>query len=265
MRATQSNIVYKQSDVLRFNHWVRTIFIWMLSSIAVLFLQGCATTAEFPDAWTSVIMGQNASFMQRYQWCFSSLGPGMPAGGMKVFHPRLRNVVYYFTCRDTMERISQKTTGAGLWKSEDNGKTWRRLNTGIPDFYWLFIHPYTDTMYASVCEYPVLPFPDGILAMHSRSKIIVSTDGENWKDISPVDRQGTYGPLFIDPDSSNRICACSTYPNGVLQSDDEYRQWHFYTNDEWEKNHKGWDWKAFYTSLSVSGIVEPGALTVESQ
>ena len=137
-----------------------------------------------------------------------------------VLDPRDPNVIYATTserCRHVWTKIGGGPTNA-IYKSEDGGKTWRKLTNGIPSGWKgkisLAIAPSNpDILYAMI-------YGEG-----KNGGFFRSTDrGESWTRMSDYNTSGQYfDKIFVDPHNPNKI-----YSLAVVSkvSTDGGKTWH---------------------------------------
>jgi hypothetical protein len=172
----------------------------------------------------------------------------LPKAGDAVGRPDSK-VVYFFSNRFRTGSAASPRTPPGLYRSEDDGSTWRLWCIEF-EFERLFMHPKTGVLYASV-ETPRLTHDaDGFL--HARCdgrKAVMSVDGKRWKDITPGSGEvPAILEFIVDPDNPQRVCVYTGYRTGgstreqmayVLQSkDDGYSQWISHLAEDFEKRGK---------------------------
>jgi hypothetical protein len=116
----------------------------------------------------------------------------------------------------------------GLYVSRDGGKTWRLLERRF-EFMKLIVHPDTGHLFAIIGYHWLATDPkDGTLQSYSSNKIMTSTDGRRWKDITGG--QGYITDLvdiFKDPNNPGRVCLYSGVGRlHIFQAKDErYTDW----------------------------------------
>jgi hypothetical protein len=159
----------------------------------------------------------------------------LPGPGEEVADPKDAKVVYYLTNSQRMwgkkENVGKHP---GLYTSKDRGQTWRLLCLNF-EFQKLYIHPDTGRLFA-IIGYDWLDTneEDGTLEHCSSNKIITSTDGRRWKDISG--KQGyitdLYG-IFRDPDNAGRVCleGCAIRAYVLQAKDEQYSEWNWLRAD----------------------------------
>ena len=159
----------------------------------------------------------------------------LPGPGDMIGSPKDKDVVYYITNRLRMWGDKANTgKHAGLYISKDGGQTWRLLCHQF-EFENLFVHPDTERLFAIICyEWLETDVKDGYLQRGSSNKVIASTDGRHWKDITGG--QGYISGLisiFKDPDNPGRVCLCGCgIREYVFQAKDEkYTDWNWLRAD----------------------------------
>lgn len=164
-------------------------------------------------------------------------------GGKRIIDPLRRGVTYYLAPASLLWQGQKNPINygkqSGLFLSKDGGKTWQVLSRKF-EYKHLFVHPLTGEFFAIIDYQWLETQKDGYLAHCSADKIVRSTDGKNWVDI-------THGPgyvadlvsIFQDPDHPNRICvgACLVRYIVYQYTDDNYSDWKGIRGDTWYKAH----------------------------
>lgn len=116
---------------------------------------------------------------------------------------------------------------AGLFFSRDGGETWHVLSQRF-DFVRLFVHPLTGRLFAIVDYRWLETGPDGFLGAHSAYKILVSDDGQRWKDITRGPGYALLATIEQDPEFPNRVklTANGIRPYILRYDDDAFTSWH---------------------------------------
>jgi hypothetical protein len=155
----------------------------------------------------------------------------LPGPGEVVADPTTKDGVSYVT--NTLRMWGDKANVGkhpGLYISKDGGKTWRLRDCRF-EFEKLFVHPDTGHLFAIIRYDSLATDPDdGTLQSCSSNKIITSTDGHKWKDITG--RQGYItglGDVFKDPDHPERVCLYGgiTRPYVFQAKDEQYTDWNW--------------------------------------
>lgn len=252
----------KRVSCLMSRQQTRTTALGTAVAMVVMF-QGCIQFRQSND--NSKPRKYDFLRTQQYQVFPDPPAVGLPAGGIMSTHPIHPEVKFYHTLLYLFEQKPQADPGMrGLWVSRDQGKTWLKVACGIRDFEYLFIHPQTGVMFASVSSQPFRQLDGGTLVTGSECRIVTSVDGRDWRDISPdVGHDNIYGAVFRDPDSTNRVCVYSadhlryrSCPVFYQAKDDKYEGWRSYTYEEWSTRHIGWNWGDFYRSCSFGELLE---------
>jgi hypothetical protein len=155
----------------------------------------------------------------------------LPGPGEVVANPKDKDVVYYVT--NSLRMWGGKANVGkhpGLYVSKDGGSTWRLLDCRF-EFLRLFVHPDTGHLFAIIRYDWIATDPkDGTLQVHCSNKIITSTDGRRWKDITGgrgyiTDLDG----IFKDPDNAGRVCltGCVVRPYVFQAKDEQYTDWNW--------------------------------------
>ena len=159
----------------------------------------------------------------------------LPGPGEVVANPKKKDVVYYITNTQLMWGDKANVgKHPGLYVSKDGGKTWRLLDHRF-EFIKLFVHPDTGHLFAIIgYDWLATDPKDGALQSYSSNKIITSTEGRPWKDISGGQGHITeLTAIFKDPDNPGRVCLSASGVRGyVLQAkDDDYSNWNWLRED----------------------------------
>lgn len=155
----------------------------------------------------------------------------LPGPGEVVANPKNKDVVYYITNRLRMWGDKANVgKHPGLYVSKDGGKTWRLLDRRF-EFMKLFVHPDTGHLFAIIGYHWLATAPeDGTLQSYSANKIITSTDGRHWKDITGGRGHiADLNAIFKDPDNPGRVCLCGCLlrPYVLQAKDEQYSDWNW--------------------------------------
>jgi hypothetical protein len=136
------------------------------------------------------------------------------------------------------------------------------------DFKLLFIHPHTGVLYAVVRGYPLVHMRGTKnLGVGIQDRIVMSSDGRDWKDISGNIAKGAGGGeevpqqclllIFLHPADSRRICVYQSFlKQGVLVAvSDDYSDWKWHSRQEWVELNSGWSWDAFFAAAGEGPMV----------
>lgn len=153
----------------------------------------------------------------------------LPGPGEEIANPKDETIVYYITNSQRMwGRKANVGKHPGLYVSKDGGKTWRLWCLSF-EFQKLFVHPDRGRLFAIILyESLKTDAKEGTLEHYYSNKIIMSSDGKKWKDITRGQGYitGLYG-IFRDPDNPSRVCleACLLRPYVLQAKDDDYSDW----------------------------------------
>ncbi|MFZ5831066.1 MAG: hypothetical protein ACOY3P_13325 [Planctomycetota bacterium] len=162
----------------------------------------------------------------------------LPAQGDRVDKPN-SSIAYYFTNRFRLGSDADTSAPPGLYRSEDDGRTWRLWSNEF-EFEEVYMHPGTGTLYAAVEHSRLVKDGEGFLQSQAGTmKALTSLDGKKWRDITPG---GDCVPgilrFMVDPDHPRQVCLYIGFCTGAssagneafcLQAtDDEYRKWKWY-------------------------------------
>jgi hypothetical protein len=114
----------------------------------------------------------------------------------------------------------------GLLVSHDRGESWRVLSRKF-EFRFLFVHPLSGKLYAIIDYRWFETDKDGFLQHPEADKIIVSDDGQKWKDITRGHGYAQLVDIAQDPDFPNRVwmSANGIRPYRLRYNDDECTSW----------------------------------------
>jgi hypothetical protein len=157
----------------------------------------------------------------------------LPAGGKFLQDPQNNNIQYYWA-------YVPSPIITVLYASTDGGAVWKPRSHGFP-ISQVFIHPKTGVLYAVVRDGVLTTGSDGYTRPASAEKIIMSADGRQWKDITPLhDHFPQIMSIFQDPDNPNRVCffEWDIRGNFFQAVDDEYSVWKSFRAGQWENRKK---------------------------
>ncbi len=199
-------------------------------------------------------------------WKSEDAGKTWEASGLKTsrhisrlaIHPRDHNTVY----AGVMGNIYKPTSERGLYKTEDGGKTWKKVlfannYAGVVDLKMDPNNP--RILYASTWRVQRTPY--SLSSGGEGSALWKSSDsGASWKEISknkgfPTDTLGIIG-VTVSPKNSERVWAMveNKEKGGLYRSDDGGETWSK-VNDERKLRQRAWYYTRLYADTEDENTV----------
>jgi len=169
-------------------------------------------------------------------WECSSLGLGNDGIFSLCMHPYNHEVIFAGTYN-------------GVWKTENQGKSWSQTSNGMPDEQWPFCVVIDDQNPSIMYTATKNGMNKGFMSRNEFGGVVMKSidGGENWfKMMNGLQDMSEYYQLIIHPDNHNILFVSSTF--GIFMSNDAGKSWepfneglpekHFYIRDNVAENLK---------------------------